>query len=98
MWERGLSEKSKDINARYEQYIVPAPKQIVKTEEELELEKSKLNNLNKFLEQKVTEFVTGKTPINDSTYQQFIDQAKKLGSDELLAMYNTAYTRTYGGK
>lgn len=98
VWERGLSEKSKDINARYEQYIVPAPKQIVKTEEELELEKSKLNNLNKFLEQKVTEFVTGKTPINDTTYQQFIDQAKKLGSDELLTMYNTAYTRTYGGK
>ncbi|WP_370570256.1 extracellular solute-binding protein [Paenibacillus sp. JCM 10914] len=94
-WEQGLSEKSKDINARYEAYIVPAPKQIVKTEEELELEKSKLNNLNKFLEQKVTEFVTGKTPINDETYQRFIDQAKKLGSDELLEMYNTAYKRTY---
>lgn len=46
----------------------------------------------------MTEFVTGKTPINDTTYQQFIDQAKKLGSDELLAMYNTAYTRTYGDK
>jgi len=96
VWERGLSEKSKDINARYEQYIIPAPKQIVKTEEELELEKSKLNNVNKFLEQKITEFVTGKTPINDATYQQFIDQAKKLGSDELLDMYNTAYKRTYG--
>jgi len=44
----------------------------------------------------VTEFVTGKTPINDSTYQEFINQAKKLGSDELLEMYNTAYKRTYG--
>lgn len=96
VWERGLSEKSKDINARYAEFIVPAPKQIVKTDEELELEKSKLNNLNKYLEQKVTEFVTGKTPINDSTYQEFINQAKKLGSDELLEMYNTAYKRTYG--
>jgi putative aldouronate transport system substrate-binding protein len=98
VWERGLSEKSKDINARYASFIVPAPKQIVKSQEELELEKSKLSNLNKYLEQKLTEFVTGKTPINDTTYQQFIDQAKKLGSDELLNMYNSAYTRTYGKK
>ncbi|MEK8129152.1 extracellular solute-binding protein [Paenibacillus filicis] len=97
-WERGLSDKSKDINKRYEKFIIPAPKQLVKTQEELELEKSKLNNLNKFLEQKQTEFVTGKTPINDTTYQQFIDQAKKLGSDELLKMYDTSYTRTYGKK
>ncbi|GIP37807.1 hypothetical protein J31TS4_10870 [Paenibacillus sp. J31TS4] len=97
-WEGGLNEKSKAINASYEKFIVPAPKQIVKTNEEMELEKSKLSNLNKFLEQKLTEFVTGKTPINDTTYQQFIDQAKKLGSDELLNMYNTAYTRTYGSK
>lgn len=51
VWERGLSDKSKEINKKYEPYIVPAPKQIVKTEEELELEKSKLNNLNKYLEQ-----------------------------------------------
>ncbi|MFL1674451.1 extracellular solute-binding protein [Paenibacillus dendritiformis] len=98
VWERGLSDKSKEINKKYEPYIVPAPKQIVKTEEELELEKSKLNNLNKYLEQKLTEFVTGKTPINDETYQQFLDQAKKLGADELLHMYDTAYTRTYGKK
>lgn len=95
-WERGMNEKSKAINKKYEPYIVPAPKAIVKTKEELELEKSKLNNLNKYLEQKITEFVTGKTPINDTTYNQFIEQAKKLGSDELLNMYNTAYKRTYG--
>ncbi|NIK75061.1 putative aldouronate transport system substrate-binding protein [Paenibacillus castaneae] len=95
VWERGLSEKSLAINAGYEQYIIPSPKQIVKTVEELELEKSKLNNVNKFLEQKITEFVTGKIPINDETYKQFVDQAKKLGSEELLTMYNEAYTRTY---
>ncbi|WP_309118137.1 extracellular solute-binding protein [Paenibacillus sp.] len=97
-WERGLSEKSKDINARYADAIHPAPKQIVKTQEELELEKSKLTNLNKFLEQKITEFVTGKTPIDDASYQEFIDQTKKLGADELLNMYNAAYERTYGNQ
>lgn len=97
-WESSLSESGKAINKAYESYIIPAPKQIVKTTEELELEKSKLSALNKFLEQKLTEFVAGKTPINDKTYEEFLDQAKKLGSEELLNMYNTAYTRTYGKK
>ncbi|WP_231571244.1 hypothetical protein [Gordoniibacillus kamchatkensis] len=98
VWERGLDEKSKAINKSYEQFIIPAPKPIVKTTEELDLEKSKLTPLVKFLEQKITEFVTGKTPITDANYQQFLDQAKKLGADELLNMYNTAYKRTYGAK
>ncbi|MDU0200483.1 MULTISPECIES: extracellular solute-binding protein [Paenibacillus] len=98
VWESGLSDKSKAINKLYEPVIIPAPKQIVKTSEELELEKSKLNNLNKYLEQKLTEFVSGKTPINDKTWQEFIDQTKKLGADELLNMYNASYTRTYGKK
>ncbi|CAN7353361.1 extracellular solute-binding protein [Paenibacillus sp. LjRoot153] len=98
VWESGLSDKSKAINKLYAPVIIPAPKQIVKTSEELELEKSKLNNLNKYLEQKLTEFVSGKTPINDKTWQEFIDQTKKLGADELLNMYNAAYTRTYGKK
>lgn len=95
-WERSSSDKMKAINTKYEKYIIPAPKASVKTKEELELEKSKLSNLTKFLEQKMTEFVTGKTPINDTTYNDFIAQAKKLGSDDLLNMYNTAYARTYG--
>ncbi|WP_010277523.1 extracellular solute-binding protein [Paenibacillus senegalensis] len=95
-WEAGLDEKSLDINKRYEPFIIPAPKAIVKTDEELELEKSKLTNLNKYLEQKITEFVTGRTPINDATYQEFIDQARTMGADELLDMYNTSYKRTYG--
>jgi putative aldouronate transport system substrate-binding protein len=97
-WERGLDDKSKEINQSYEKFIIPAPKAIVKTTEELDLEKAKLTPLTKFLEQKITEFVTGKTPITDANYQQFLEQAKKLGADELLNMYNTAYKRTYGAK
>lgn len=95
-WERSASDKLKAINTKYAPYIVLAPKASVKNKEELELEKSKLSALTKFLEQKITEFVTGKTLINDTTYAQFIDQAKKLGSDDLLNMYNAAYKRTYG--
>jgi putative aldouronate transport system substrate-binding protein len=77
---------------------VQAPKSYVKSKEEQDLEKSKLNNLNKFLDQKMAEFVVGKTPINDDTIKQFIDQAKKQGLDEIITMYNTAYKRTYSGK
>jgi putative aldouronate transport system substrate-binding protein len=97
-WERGLDDKFKAINANYEPYILSYPKSFVKNQDELELEKSKLNNLNKFLEQKITEFVSGKAPISDDALNQFIDQAKKLGVDEIVAMYNTAYKRTYSGK
>ncbi|MDF2960315.1 MAG: transporter substrate-binding protein [Paenibacillus sp.] len=97
-WESALDEKTKKINAAYEPIIIPAPKSYVKTKEEQDLEKSKLNNLNKYLEQKMAEFVVGKTPVNDDTVKQFIDQAKKLGLDDIINMYNTAYKRTYGAK
>ncbi|WNQ14301.1 extracellular solute-binding protein [Paenibacillus aurantius] len=97
-WERSLDDKSKAINKSYEPFIIPAPKAMVKTTEELDLEKSKLTPLTKYLEQQITEFVVGKTPINDTTFQQFLDQAKKLGADDLLKMYNTAYKRTYNIK
>ncbi|MGN7455738.1 extracellular solute-binding protein [Paenibacillus pasadenensis] len=96
-WEAGLSDQAKAINESYASFIVPAPKQIVKTQEELELEKSKLTNLTKHIDQKLTEFITGKTPMTDEAFAQFTDQLKKLGADELLAMYQTAYDRTYGG-
>ncbi|ULL17081.1 hypothetical protein DVH26_23130 [Paenibacillus sp. H1-7] len=97
-WESALDEKTKKINAAYEPIILPSPRSYVKTKEEQELEKSKLTNLNKYMEQKMAEFVVGKTPINDDTIKQFTDQAKKLGLDEIISMYNTAYKRTYNGK
>lgn len=95
-WERGLDAKNKEINASYAKFIIDAPKSIVKNADEQEIEKSKLNNLNKYFDQKLTEFVSGKTPINDQTVAEFIDQSKKQGVDDLLKMYNAAYKRTYG--
>jgi putative aldouronate transport system substrate-binding protein len=97
-WENGLDAKQMALNTAYEKYIIPAPRTLAKTADEQELEKAKRANIEKFLEQKITEFVSGKTPITDETYNQFIDQCKKLGADELLKMYNESYKRTYGGK
>lgn len=82
----------------YEPYIIPHPKGFVKTKEELELEKSKLENINQFLEQEITKFIVGNVPINDETYDQFIKQAQRLGIDEIIEMNNNAYQRAYGSK
>ncbi|MCU6794445.1 extracellular solute-binding protein [Paenibacillus sp. WQ 127069] len=97
-WESALNPRTKKVNEAYEPIIVPAPRGYAKTKEEQELEKSKLSNLDKYMDQKMAEFVVGKTPVNDDTIKEFIDQTKKLGLDEILTMYNTAYKRTYGGK
>jgi putative aldouronate transport system substrate-binding protein len=92
--ERGLDDNIKAVNAMYQEYIVPVPRVPVKDPIEMELEKTIKSNLDTYLEQKVTEFVTGKTPINDETHNEFIEQAKRLGVDGLVNIYNTAYERT----
>lgn len=97
-WESGLDEETMNVNKAYEPIVVPAPRSFVKTKEEQDLEKSKLNNLNKYVEQKLAEFVTGKSPITDESLAQFVEQSKKLGAEDIVNMYNTAYKRTYGGK
>jgi putative aldouronate transport system substrate-binding protein len=97
-WESALNPNTKKVNDAYEPIIIPAPRGYVKNKEEQDLEKSKLSNLEKYMDQKMAEFVVGKAPINDDTIKQFIDQCKKLGLDEIITMYNTAYKRTYGTK
>lgn len=97
-WESALDEKTKKINAAYEPLVISAPRSYVKTKEEQEMEKSKLNNLTKYLDQRMAEFVMGKTPINDEKINDLIEQSKKLGLDDIVNMYNTAYKRTYGSK
>lgn len=97
-WENALDDKTKKVNAAYEPTVIAAPRSFVKTKEEQELEKSKLTNLTKYVDQKLAEFVVGKTPINDETIAAFQAESKKQGADDIVAMYNTAYKRTYGAK
>jgi putative aldouronate transport system substrate-binding protein len=95
-WENAMDENFQGIQKMYQPYIVPAPRNFVRTEEELDLEKSKLDNLNQFLEQELAKFIMGNVPINDNTFNQFISQAQKFGVDEIIEMYNNGYERTYG--
>lgn len=83
-------QELEDMNAK--SAIDPAPS-VVATEAELSLEKSKLPSLEKYIEQRVTEFVMGKTPITDAALNDFIAQCKKLGSDDLIKMYNEQLQR-----
>jgi len=71
----------------------PAPIR-VPNDQENELEKEKLPNLKKHFEQKLTEFVMGKTPITDENLKKFIDQSNQLGATELVDVYNQQLARS----
>jgi putative aldouronate transport system substrate-binding protein len=93
-----LSDQAQKIEDMYKPIIIQAPKPLILNEKETETQKSKLNNLTVYMEQKISEFISGRNPINDESLNAFVDQSKKLGAHELRDMYNTAYQRTYGGK
>lgn len=88
-----LSERAQGIEELYMPIVIPAPPQLVLTEEENAIRKHKADNLNVFLEEKITDFVVGRTPLNDDTLKQFMEQSEKLGAYELRDLYNTAYQR-----
>lgn len=92
-----LSEAAQRIEDLYMPKLVDAPKALVMTAEETELEKAKKTNLDTYIDQKISEFISGRTPINDDTLQDFVAQCVKLGAHELRDMYNASYQRTYGG-
>ncbi|MCU6708903.1 extracellular solute-binding protein [Paenibacillus sp. J5C_2022] len=91
-----LTEKAQRIEEQYMPYVVPAPNLLVLTEEENELRKEKLDNLTVYIEEKMTEFVTGRSPITDENLQDFLEQCKKLGAYELKDIYNAAHKRGSG--
>lgn len=92
-----FSEKAQSIQDMYASYVLPAPSDLVFTDEENQLQKDKLNNLNAYMDQSIAEFVAGRKPITEQTVQSFIDQCIKLGAYELRDMFNASYQRTYGG-
>ncbi|MBD2847917.1 extracellular solute-binding protein [Paenibacillus sp. IB182496] len=91
-----LSEKAQAIEELYMPLVVPSPKPLVLSEEENALRQQKLDQLNVYIEEKMTEFVTGRTSINEQTLQEFQAQCVKLGAHELRDMFNAANARVYG--
>jgi len=75
----------------YKDNLQPPPNVISKSEAEIEFEKEKLLNLEKYLDEKLTEFVMGRVPINEQTVADFLRQCDLLGASELVEMYNRLY-------
>jgi putative aldouronate transport system substrate-binding protein len=80
----------------YASVLLDAPKSLILNGEETEIQKAKTENLNTYMEQKISEFIAGRTPINDDTLKAFVDQCVKLGAYELRDMYNANLKRVYG--
>ncbi|RTE10871.1 extracellular solute-binding protein [Paenibacillus whitsoniae] len=91
--EPPMTKKLQELETLNAKSAIDPPPSVIATEAELSLEKSKLPSLEKYIEQKLTEFVMGKTPISDAALNDFIAQCKKLGSDELIKMYNDQLQR-----
>jgi putative aldouronate transport system substrate-binding protein len=91
--EPPMTRKLQELEAMNAKSAIDPPSSVLATEEEQSLEKSKLPSLEKYMEQKLTEFVMGKTAITDDALNEFIAQCKKLGSDELIRIYNDQLQR-----
>ncbi len=93
-----LSERAQEIEELYMPSVIEAPGAPILTDEENEKQKELLDNLTVFMDQKVAEFIAGRTPITDETMQSFLQQCLELGAHELRDMYNAAHRRAYSGK
>ncbi|MBD2847448.1 extracellular solute-binding protein [Paenibacillus sp. IB182496] len=90
-----LSEEAQAIEDMYSPIVRQAPKPLVLTAEETELQIAKQSNLNTYMDQKISEFIAGRIAITDESIADFIAQCRKLGAYELRDMYNAAYERVY---
>ncbi len=87
-------ETNKVLEDLYKPFVVEAAPAVLVTEKEQELEKEKKPNVEKYLEQKLTEFVMGRTAITDAAVAEMVAQANKLGAADLVKMYNEQVERT----
>lgn len=80
-------------NAKYLDYLkIPVPTMLFTVEERnrLAIIETDLDIYMSVFEQKV---VTGKTKLNDATWQEHLDSLNKLKIDELIKIYDDAYAR-----
>ncbi len=94
----GVSPKQEKFFPAIEPQVVDPLPYINFTEQENETLKQMQTNLQKYAETELTKFVMGRTPITDETLKAFVDQSKKLGSDTLVQITNTAMQRTQNAK
>lgn len=62
------------------------------TEDEREIFDGKITNLNLYLDEQITAFITGKEDL-ETGWDSYVERAKQLGSEELVEVYSSAYER-----
>ncbi len=64
---------------------------LIFTAEENDIIASKMNDIQTYVDEMVLNFVFGKEPL--SNFDSYVDQLKKLGIDQVVAAYQSAYDR-----
>ncbi len=62
------------------------------TDEEMDVYNKLISALTDYQDEKITAYITGKEDINE-TWDEYIEQCKALGADDLVAVYQSAYDR-----
>lgn len=84
-----VQRKVDALEAQREEYITSLPMTTEENARAAEL----FNTIKTYVNQSRAEFVTGQKDI-DAEWDAYINELKKMGVDELLALYQTAYDRT----
>jgi putative aldouronate transport system substrate-binding protein len=63
------------------------------SEKETQTLAEKQVNVDKYMDERMTAFIMGKTQITDEAIKEFINQSVKLGAKEIIDIQNAVYTR-----
>ena len=55
--------------------------------------KQLLNDIDTYVNETLTNFIIGKTPLNDATWAAYTQKLKDLGIDEVQKIYQASYDR-----
>ena len=66
------------------------------TAEENEVTSTVGTDINNYMKSFAAQVMTGEAELNDTTWENFKNEIVKMGSDKLIAAYESALTRIYG--
>jgi len=95
------SKESVEMLMGWNVYVDPGPEcksaLIVRLTSDEMAERSRINgDLTTFYREMMVSFVTGRTPINDETYENYVTQLKRMGAESLRLLEQLNYDRFFG--
>lgn len=82
----------KEIKEKYSPYLKEVFPMVYFKEDEQKRLAALETDLNKYLEQMEAKFITGTSPV-DAGWDEYVNTIKKMGVDEVIKIYQTAYDR-----